>query len=193
MKITYNDTQINFQGYKNIISGGMAGPAKKFMFLSAELNNNDGHSDLTEYQKFLKIIPSYKNETPNICCLVYSQSEGQEILFMNNGVMYGNQELRHLQRNTEEDFYRKIEGGMMKAHTLIASITRRISRDGFCEKDENITKVVRATIDNLSVLLNSEENAHKLFTSRMLVQQANEKWASSINGYIRRTMNAFFR
>ena len=82
MKIYSNYSKISFNGYKNLLVGGIDNPNRALLYIRGELNN-EGSKDLDTYKKVTEILPQYKGNNNNCFTLLYAKHPKIEILFLN--------------------------------------------------------------------------------------------------------------
>lgn len=137
MKVLGNNNQLNFKGFKNVISNDIKNDKARFSFFATELNN-DGFNDLDEYRKLLKMMG--EKET-NILSVIYSRVDSEDVLMLNGKKLFWGNELKLLSKHFPENLYKKEENIAMKAYTIIASITNRMMNNGLATQDADFKKV----------------------------------------------------
>ena len=150
MKIT--QTSQNFYGYKNIISDEISSRNGMMTFFAAQLND-EGHPDLSEFKKLKRLLKQSEDLINNdVFCATYTHSQGNKPnLFIGNQVLFWGNELRWLKDNRPKAMplkdYKEMETTHLKAYTLLANLTKRITNEKYNNKDSglfltNLTKQI---------------------------------------------------
>ena len=81
----------------------------------------------------------------------------------------------------------------MKAYTLFASLTKRISNDNSLVKNENFKKVFLKTLDYLTNIVQSESDAMISLSDATLNKTPIQKVAGFLNSQISKNMMKYFK
>lgn len=218
MRINNNIYKPSFKGYSNLVTnchknedGGI------FTYLSMQLNDN-GKSDLSEFKKLKEFnnnsdvvmfsFTRYKNgymgdfiindiPLPNSDHLEYvkdiaNQSNRNSNYFIDIDTL---DEYRNIFKdsNLTTDEFKKNEKTIMKAYTLFASLTKRISNDNSLVKNENFKKVFLKTLDYLTNIVQSESDAMISLSDATLNKTPIQKVAGFLNSQISKNMMKYFK
>lgn len=193
MRIENNVNKINFLGYKNAVHNNIKANGLHLMFLSVQLND-DGVKDLSEFRKFQQQEGlSGDNDILNV---LYSKINGrQEYLFFDNKAMYFGPELRDLwEKNRNSEAYKKEEKAILKAYTLLASLTKRMMQNGLCTKDASFTSVLKSAMNSyMQIFSQNPSSVFTLIQESVLENKSLEKTAEAFNKLVDRNMKIFLR
>ena len=95
--------------------------------------------------------------------------------------------------NLTTDEFKKNEKTIMKAYTLFASLTKRISNDNSLVKNENFKKVFLKTLDYLTNIVQSESDAMISLSDATLNKTPIQKVAGFLNSQISKNMMKYFK
>ena len=193
MQVNKINNNINFNGYKNIISDDLQASAGRLIYFSAQLNN-EGEKDLDNYRRLIDSNTIFYRSSDNdvINCL-YISSGDKDRISMNMRPLAWGEELQALSKELVPDVYKKEESAFLKAYTLIASLTRRMMNNNLCMKDRQIVDVFKQTVDTFVKIGSENKTAFDFVENSMLENKPFDKLAFFINRRIQQSMNVLFK
>ena len=196
---------INFRGYSNILSVKNIKIGDLYTsYIGMKLDDNNGYKDLSELKK-LHELQGHKERFNNddILTITYTASESSEDLFFCEKSMCWGEQLKiikdeYIPKFITRDKYKQLENIHLKAYTLLASLTKRMSYDKFENEDQNITRVIDALNKNLRILRKGEfilfdkNETFELLCAGCLKHFKFQSVAKDLNKIISRSMTNFF-
>ena len=189
MKVLGNNNQVNFKGFKNVISNDLKNDKARFSFFAAELTN-DGTKDLDEYKKMLKMMGE---EETDVLSVIYSKVDSKDVLMLNGKKLFWGNELKLLSKHFPENLYKKEENIAMKAYTIIASITNRMMRNGLGTQDAEFKKVFTHFYKVLQSIVPNKSVAIDILDNAITKNNSVEILGELFNRIIRKSMEQFFK
>ncbi len=196
---------VSFKGYTNILSAFKV-PVGHFeiSYIAAKLDDTS-EPDLTKLRELRK-LQGYPDNLPNddvLTCIHISDGKSEAIYFGDKQMCWGDN-LKDVYEHYVPEFmseneYKRLEKAHLKAYTLLASITKRMSFEKFDKEDENIKKVISALNNNLLRLkakayqLFDQKDAFELVSVGCLKTFKFQPIANKFNKKIAMTMAEFFK
>ena len=196
---------VSFKGYSNIISAfKVPVGVLKTSYIAMKLDDTD-EPDLTKLREIRK-IQGYPDNLPNedILTVIHISDERNEALYFGGKLMFWGEHLneicdKYVPEFMSEPRYKKLEKVHMKAYTLLASLTKRMTVDKFENEDSDIKRVISVLNQNLS---NLKHKAYYIFDDRDAFELTSvgclktfkfQPIAKKFNKKIASTMAAFFK
>lgn len=184
MKID-NTTSPNFNGYKNILANRIIRPnGEKITYMSMQLDNI-GKKDLELWQILQKNLMDRNFTTDVVTFNMFEQGDDNVIGFSSTLM-----DLEEVKPSTEE------ENIIIKAFTLLASLTDRIKSDFNLKQDENYRPMAYETKADLTeVFLGEKQRSAELDRAvwgAFYAQTPPQEIAADINNKIHEKMMAYF-
>ena len=196
---------VSFKGYTNIISAEKVQVDGMITSYLAMKLDDEGENDLTKLRELREMQgypPNLRND--DILTLTHVQYNNSEDIFLSEKQMCWGEQLRTIKEDLVPDYvpksyYDKIEAAHLKAYTLLANLTKRMSFDKFENEDINIKRVIETV--NLN-LLQLHSRHHRLFNMKEAFELTSvgclkyfkfQPLAAKFNRKITETMTAFFR
>lgn len=193
MQVNKINNNINFNGYKNIISDDLQASAGRLIYFSAQLNN-EGEKDLDNYRRLIDSNPIfYRSSDNDIINCIYISRGGHDRISLNLRPLAWGEELKNISREVAPGVYKKEEPAFLKAYTLLASLTRRMMNNNLCMKDNKIVDVFKQTIETFTKIECNNKAAFELVESSLLQNKPFDKLAFFINRRIQQSMNVLFK
>ncbi len=194
MQINRINSNINFNGYKNVISNPLKFDDGVAEILSLQLDNQ-GEKDLDAYKSLLDSCPKYRphSNLDDVVTFVYINKQGEERFGINSRGLLTGPELRLLSLTLPHDEYLKQETPALKAYTLFASITRRLKADLSIVKDSDLKRVFQHAFELFTEIGLSQERARETVSTALLKNKPYGKVAGVINEKIQHTMTILFK
>jgi len=183
MKINPIQQNPNFKGYKNLICDMYEDPNHtKFAFMSMQLTN-DQVNDLADWELIQKELYREQKTNDVITFQLLKGSRGNNFYFANRPLT-----MRMCQKSTKE------EKLALKAHSLIASLSRRVFEQSMATADNEMPRVFSETIKNLRgfFICNLEEVSDVVYKA-LTKNISDHKIAGTINKAIQKNMRAYFK
>jgi hypothetical protein len=196
---------INFKGYTNILSVKNVKIGDLYTsYIGMKLDDNNGYKDLSELKKIHE-LQGYRERFNNddILTITYAASErSEDIFFCEKAICWGEQlkiiKDEYIPKFITESKYKQMEDFHLKAYTLLASLTKRMSCDKFEHEDQNITRVIDTLNKNLRFLRKGEfilfdqHETFELLSAGCLKHFKFQSVAKGFNKIISRSMSNFF-
>jgi hypothetical protein len=184
MNINKINTNLSFKGYENLISYSGSddyGYGFNFAYMGMLLNNKNGHNDLDTWHEIQSEL--FKNEPKTDYLVLTNSSIGDKDLFILNN--------QHLSlKNIKNDDKEK---AILKAYTLLASLTRRINYTDHHPENGKIYLTLVEIMNNLIEIFKDKSHASFLSTLGANKVVKHYETAEMINNNIARKMNAYFK
>ena len=193
MKIGNIDGINTFKGYKNIISDGVNNSDGRFIYISAQLNNEGVH-DLDNYNRILNTSTRFpQHNGSDILTCYYISNGGHERIAINSVPLPWGEELKYLEYKLPKNMYKHEETIALRAYTFLANLTARMMNNNLCEKDKDIAKVFKHTVDQFIKMGNSPESSEEIVKLSIEGNRFVDEFAQFINKRISKTMSVFFK
>lgn len=193
MKIGNIDGINTFKGYKNIISDGVNNSDGRFIYISAQLNNEGVH-DLDNYNRILNTSTRFpQHNGSDILTCYYISNGGRERIAINSVPLPWGEELKYLEYKLPKNMYKHEETIALRAYTFLANLTARMMNNNLCEKDKDIAKVFKHTVDQFIKMGNSPESSEEIVKLSIEGNRFVDEFAQFINKRISKTMSVFFK
>ncbi len=189
-----NINKTNFNGYKNVIHNDFSFPEGRFMFMSVQLNNEDGIEDLKALNTIQRI--QGMEQPSDVMNIFYSKKPAQKNFFFFNGKpLFLGYELRSLWEHRDQiENYKTEENAALKAYTLIASLTRRMMYNGLSQKDRSYPKVVQSAMETyMKIFTTNPASIFNLIQHSIIENKSVERTAEAFNRLVDRNMKIFFK
>ena len=193
---------VSFKGYKNVYCAFDVPikDSKNVTYISMQLND-EGVSDLSEYRKLKKMQGDILNQKyGDVLTLTYivDNKEKKDHLYFDNKEMYWGDELKLLQdkyvpKLMTNEKYKQEEALHMKAYTLLATLTKRLSKEAFNNEDGERVKVFEKMYNTLYGIIKNQQDAYNLTEIGCLKKVKFQDVALGFNNGITKTMAHFFR
>lgn len=183
MRINTIQQNPNFKGYKNLVCDMYEDPNHtKFAFMSMQLTN-DQVNDLADWELIQKELYREQKTKDVITFQLLKGPRGANFYFANRPLT-----MRMYQESTKE------EKLALKAHSLIASLSRRILEQSMTTADNEKPRVVCETIENIRgfFVCNLEEVSDIVYKA-LTKNVSDHKIAGTINNAIQKNMRAYFK
>ena len=197
MKISFNNTA--FCGYKNVISNELKTvDGGSFSYLAMQLND-EGRPDLSEWRKIKSMQSEILQNTiaeDSVLSVVHINKNKftPGIMMLNEMPLIDGRALRDYSiKYAGDESYKKCERFILKAYTLLASLSGRISVDSVRYRDFSLKDTVVSLAEILSRLGIERNNSFEIAHSGIFVNAEQRKTAASLNKYIQKTMEVFFK
>lgn len=182
MKIYNTQSNINFNGYKNLICNSYEALRHNFSFMSMQLDNNEV-SDLEDWKLIQKELFKRKNISDVITfqCINYDKYCFDHFM--------GEYSLSPKLMNPSN------EKVWLKAHSLMASLTRRVLENSLTESNSNMPNVLIETRSNLNKFLpyNVEDLIDQILYGSFFKKISDNKIAALMNDSIQKNMIKYFK
>ena len=196
---------ISFKGYSNIVSlhkANIGGLETSYIALKLDDNGEKDLSKLREIRKLQNYPANYPYD--NILTLVHvTDGRYEDLYFSENHICLGEQlkvvKDEYVPKFVKNDEFKKIEEAHLKAYTLLASLTKRMSFDKFENEDMDIKKVIQVLFRNLQLIgrndfcIFNRDEAFELTSAGCLKMSKFQTLASKFNKKIVETMTAYFK
>ena len=196
---------ISFKGYSNIVSAqkiNIGALETSYIALKLDDNGEKDLSKLREIRKLQKYPANYKND--DILTLIHVTDKKYEELYFSENLMCWGEQLKVLKDEYVPQFvkkeeFKKIEQAHMKAYTLLAGLTKRMSQDKFENEDGDIKRVIQTLYRNLQLIgskdlrIFNKAEAFELTSAGCLKLSKFQSLAAKFNKKIASTMTAYFR
>jgi len=182
MKIEKIQNNINFNGYKNVISHTYQDKENNvfYSYMGMQLNNEGEYKDLDTWKEINKGLTNKKNKTNDIVFQFFNQ--GKKLFLTINDIW--------LQPINAED--QQNEKLILKAYTLIASLTRRIINTDFPPEDENLYMTLVAVKKHLETFVTKDALTY-LWAEGGRKSVKHYVTAEIINNHIDKSMKKYFK
>lgn len=193
---------VSFKGYKNVFCAFDVplSNSKYVTFISMQLNDDKTGNDLSQYHEIRELQGDvFQSESDDILTLTYINDKNlkREHLYFNSRNMYWGDELRQLEEKfvpklMSHEKYKQEENLHMKAYTLLASLTKRMSYVPFCSEDHGKIDVFKSVYNNMYALFKNQNEAFKLLEESAYKRVKFQHLAFAFNKCISITMQHFF-
>ena len=183
MKINPIQQNPNFKGYKNLVCDMLESTDNsKFAFMSLQLDNQ-GCSDLADWQTIQKDLYGIKNPKDVITFQLMKTSRGNNLYFSNKPLT-----MKITNKSSKE------EKLALKAHSLLASLTRRILEQSMTTTDAEMPRVLFETVKNIEAFFfDAVSEVSSIVYNSFAKQTSEHKIAGTINRAIQKNMQAYFK
>ncbi|MCM1004490.1 MAG: hypothetical protein NC408_09135 [Candidatus Gastranaerophilales bacterium] len=180
-----NTTSTNFNGYKNVLANRIVRPnGEKITYMSMQLDNI-GKNDL-EVWKYLQKNLMNRDFTTDVVTFNMFEQGNDNIIGFSSALL----DLDDVEESSEE------ESLMMKAFTLLASLTDRIKSDFHLKQDENYRPMAYETKSDLAdVFLDKKQSSAELDRAvwgAFYAETSPQEHAADINKKIHNKMMTYF-
>lgn len=184
MNISKIDTNISFRGYKNAVSYSIADDYKIFGFsyLALLLNNDDGKNDLDTWHDIQRKL-FITNEPPSDYLILNLTKIDTEDMFILNGNPLRLDDIKSPQE----------ERAILKAYTLLASLTKRISNTLHHPEDGKLYLTLVELVKDLSKIFIKPSDVQDLAMLGATKKVKHYKTADFINERITQKMTKYFK
>ena len=197
------NNNINFKGYKNVFCAYdiPVSANKSATFISMQLNDEDGHNDLSEYRKIKgmqgDVVNQKYGDVLTLSYLVDKNNKTEHLYFDSKDMYFGDEllilEEKFVPKEMSEEQYKKEKAIHMKAYTLMASLTDRMKTASSCiENKEERTKVIERMFNSLWGILQKQDDAYRVTNSAFLKKVKFQDLAALFNTGVNKTMEQFF-
>jgi hypothetical protein len=196
---------INFKGYSNIVSAdGIPTGNFRISYLAMKLDD-EGEKDLTKLKQIRKLqgYPAGIKNEDIITFTHFTNGKIEDIYFNEKPMCWGEQlkivQEEYIPKFISQDKYKELESAHLKAYTLLASLTKRLSFDKFENEDSDIGRVIQTLHKNLismkkgNIPLFDYKSAFNITGIGCLKQYKYQPLAEKFNKMIMSTMSNFFR
>ena len=196
MKIYNNKFVTSFNGYKNVLSydAKPTDGCSRECFFALELNDSDGYNDLEYYKSLLDISPEIQKSNsptpPVLSCLCHIGGK-KDYFYLNSFYLYNLDDFKVSEKTLGEIPYKRYETFMLRAYTLLASLTKRMSHIDLCEKDKGFMNVINFSCKTIADLIGNQKMAQKVVMDYCMANQKFNFMAYDINKRIQRTMTKY--
>ena len=120
---------INFQGYKNLISHGTTNCDGKIMYMAMELFDDEKNKDLSAFREIKNMILPDGCTDDVITFTFAKHGESNEALFLDGITVPDDMDLKICRKKMSNETFEYYEKVAMKIYTLLASLTKRIMNE----------------------------------------------------------------
>ena len=193
MKISNNYNTPNFKGFKNLISFNQEAQGNRLSMFAVQLDN-EGTNDLDKYKKLAEYPRCFtKADIDDTIMCVYSENPAHRAMFLNNDILLNGHELEEVATKLDDDDFKQIETGYLKAYTLIADLTKRIiSNNKPLIRDMSFQKVALQTQRMLTQLCGGDTSSAFQILQDACYNIRPPKTASIINAGINKALKNYF-
>lgn len=181
MNISPINNSIQFKGYSNIVSNTSSdNNGTTFSYMAMKLDNVD-HPDLDTWKEIQTKL--FRMDKPSDYIIFHALGNNE-----NNVFSASDRALNIYEVKSSQD-----ERLMLKAYTLIASLTKRISSKDFHPEDSKLYLTVTELLKNLLNICENQTIASVLATEASLKRVEHFKTADLINSKIQKSMLQYFK
>lgn len=192
MKI--NSSNINFNGFRNVITYDASSPLLETYLLVAQLNN-EGKDDLSAFRKLgeLDSISGIKTDD-DILVSLYMKAKNFEKFSLNGAFLPCCDDLHKLKECVEPKGFARGEAATMKGFSFICDLTNRIRNAGLISNDESFAfiHVIEKALQHLELFFKNKGVAYSLLEAALLTNKKPDKVAEKINTAIAKSMSRYF-
>lgn len=192
MKI--NSSNINFNGFRNVITHDVSSPPSDIHLLVAQLNN-EGKDDLSAFRILGDMDPMLGiKKDDDILVSFYIKSGNYEKLFLNDGFLPLCDDLYSMKARFKPQYFAKKEAATMKGLTFICDLTNRIRNTGLISNDEgfDFVYVIEKALQHFECFFKNKDAAFSFLEAGILTNKKPGKVAEKINAAIAKSMNRYF-
>lgn len=198
--------KISFKGYTNIVSAqNIPWGNTNISYIAAKLDDNN-EKDLLTFREIRK-LQGYPEGLANddIITIVHvSEPKTDTFYYSGKAMCWGEQlkivEEEYIPQLLSRNQFKLLEKAHLKAYTLLASLTKRMSYDKFENENSDIKRVVqtlyndfRAIKERATYRLFSDADAFELTSAGCLKKTKFQPLAAKFNEIIMQTMTAYFK
>ena len=195
MKIQ-NITQQNFNGYKNFFCGETKEGNSSISYMSFQLTD-EGTPDLTKWKNIRNLSTDLKSEQLNedTITLLHIKNGKNKELIMNNKKLPNLKDLKQLDKFKKVDsLYNEEINFSLKAYTFLANIFNRMQTCTLYDRDKDISKVIKTSIDRFNTISNNDKDWVCKFLDTTLTNYVDAtKLAKTFNDHIIKTMANYLK
>lgn len=196
MNINNNFQNLNFKGYKNLISYDNSIKGHHFSFIAMQLNN-DGSKDLDklrELEEHPLLFPDNNSKNDDTFMCLYSKTPQSKCFCLNETVLYSEENLADLYEKLPLNKFKLLEAPTLKAYDFLAKITKNILQDNSHPTfDNDMSKVFRKSYNVLTNIVEGNSKvALSLVNNAATNFEPSQKAASVINSRIQNMMRRYF-
>lgn len=181
MKITHTNNSPQFQGFSNVVSHTFAeGEGVALSYMAMKLDNSE-KPDLDTWNDIQKNL--FKMDKTNDYIIFHCMSRDNTDVFSLSD--------RYL--NLHDTKNQQDEKLMLKAYSLIASITKRLELKDNPPEDSRLCLTVAELLKNLTQIIENKSIALTLTTQAAMKKVEHYKTAHLINSLIDKNMKNYFR
>ena len=189
MKVQNIQVNQNFKGYKNIVSTSMDGsPIYSYGFMAMKLNNEDGYRDLDVWKQIQKDL-NPKAEPSDY------------IVFQNTGFPLDEVDLFTVNeflldinnKNPKNPLINNKERLILKANTLVASLTKRIMNSNYSPEDSELSNTIVQAYNVLKNIFGDAKAYEWAMLQGAMKRVKHHVTAKLINEGIDRNMKRFLK
>ena len=184
MNVNKINTNTSFKGYENLISYSGSDELRtgfNFSYMGMLLNNENGSNDLKTWHEIQTKL--FKNEPKtDYLVLTCANIDDKSLFVLNNQPL----SLEDIENKDEED-------AILKAYTLLASLTRRIIYTDHHPENNKVYLTLVKIMENLSKVFNDKTHAMYLSTLGANEVVKHYKTAELINKSIAKKMATYFK
>lgn len=187
MKIYNIQNQQNFKGYKNVLSHSFkTDDGFSLGFMAMKLDNEGGYRDLEAWQNIQRVL-NPKAEPYDYILFQNADIFGKDGLMVNNFLLDINNEF------SKKEISKERESMMIKANSLVASLTKRIMNTENHPEDGLLYKTLVFAHEKLKPIY-GEKGANEFLTYQAVMKRVKHNiTAKLINDGISRNMAKFFK
>lgn len=181
MKITHTHNALQFKGFSNVVSNTFAeGDGISLSYMAMKLDNNE-KPDLDTWKDIQRKL--FKMDKTSDCIIFHCISRDNTDVFS----------LSDRSLNLHDALNPQDEKLMLKAYSLIASITKRLVLKDNPPEDAKLCLTVAELLKNLTQIIENKSIALTLTTQAAMKKVEHYKTANLINSLIDKNMKNYFR
>lgn len=192
MKI--NVSNINFNGFRNIITYDASSPISNAYLLVAQLDDK-GKEDLSTFRKLRGLESDFlTNKNDDVLVAMYMRVKKFEKFFLNGKILPCCDMLNMMKDSLSNQEFLKREAAAMRAFTFLCNLTQRISDTALISNDNNMrfAYVIENALKHLEPCFKNKEAAYSLLEAGILADSNHQKIAEKINTAITNSMKRYF-
>lgn len=181
MKITQTNNSLQFKGFSNVVSNTYTeGNGVALSYMAMKLDNNE-KPDLDTWKDIQKNLFKMDKTTDYIIFHCISR-DNTDVFSLSNRCL-----------NLHDTKNQQDEKLMLRAYSLIASITKRFGRKVNPSEDSKLCLTVAELLKNLTQIIENKSIALTLTTQAAMKKVEHYKTAHLINSLIDKNMKNYFR
>lgn len=195
MQVNFN-TQ-NFRGYKNLLHTDLVSyPNSRFLMMSMQLNDEDGHNDLSYFKKMFR---DFNLPETDVISLIYAKPTGSKARYiLNNVPLLSSKELAFINNSPNLEFMTKndckaAEKFNIRAYTLLAQLTKRLMNISMVSSDGEMQHTIQVVADLLKESLSTVNNVMSVIMYAVNEKKPFQKSALEINRRIDSRMQKYLK
>lgn len=194
MNVNKLDRNINFTGYKNLISHGVSRGDNKLLYMAMTLYDDEQNKDLTTFHEIKqKLVPDVKEE--DVIALTFAKyGENNEAIFLDTSYVPSDNDLKNFEKKMSKEVFDYYEKTNMKIYTFLGNLTRRIMNDEKFKMNSRGFESVLRKFTKVVFILGRGDNqlAHDFIESTLFSQVKPQSVAKVFHKNIKKRMIRYF-